>query len=372
MLSLKKKMMFSMIVTCGFVSLLWVVAELYLRTVHQDVSELSGVVPWNTESTDGLSYHWDHYHPIYGWTNHIGYDSPPSDPFHVTIDHQSLRAHSNAGHTAGSASKEIGLFGDSFVFGDEVDNDETVPFYVERLLHGSKVSNYGVHGYGVGQMALRIENETSVADLDHVMVFIGLPFDLSRDLTSLFVHPKPIFFVEDGQLKIGNQPVPREIHQPFILKYSFAANWVKRQFDGIPKEFTWQDTLDVHLAILSRIRSHLTGLQKTYSFVLITGPSWLNKKKDSQSVDKQIQWLRTEIKNAHPGAIDLIPFLEQTYGAKGASITTEHGHWSPLGNCLLAKELTNQWSSSQEGATSPIAQFDCVPGSDGADPLVQP
>jgi hypothetical protein len=343
MLSLQKKIAFSLIFTSGLICLQWAILETYLRIVHDDVSELSGVVPWTTESDGGLSYHWDKYHSLYGWRNQSNFKTNSEDSIRVTIDENGLRVHSSPAKASANPRHQLGLFGDSFVFGDEVGDDATLPAFLERWQDHSKTYNYGIHGFGVGQMALLLENESSVANLDHVMVVIGLPFDLSRDLTNLFVHPKPIFYLEDGRLQIGNTPVPQEITQPFLIRYSYVANWLKQKFDGIPKEFTWQDTLDVHLAILNRMQTFFEQTNKTYSLVLITGPSWLNQKTRSQSVSKQLTWLRTEIKKADPNVIDLIPFLKEAFQTRGQSMATPGGHWSTLGNCLLAQKLAEKW-----------------------------
>ncbi len=46
------------------------------------------------------------------------------------------------------------MFGDSCMFGEEVDDHETLAVYLEQRLSHAEVMNFGVHGYGLGQMVL--------------------------------------------------------------------------------------------------------------------------------------------------------------------------------------------------------------------------
>ena len=49
-----------------------------------------------------------------------------------------------------TSGDKIVFYGDSFTFGEGLNNDETLPYYVAQLT-GRPVKNYGFHGYGVQQ-----------------------------------------------------------------------------------------------------------------------------------------------------------------------------------------------------------------------------
>lgn len=93
------------------------------------------------------------YDATLGWVPRPGYAGRRDNAWktQVTIDADGYRE--NGGDAAGP---EILAVGDSFTFGDEVDDEDTFPAHLERLL-GRRVVNAGVFGYGLDQSVLRAE-----------------------------------------------------------------------------------------------------------------------------------------------------------------------------------------------------------------------
>ena len=144
---------FALLPTLAWVGVGAAVAEIGLRFRNESASSISGVTSWKTAQWEGLVYHWDTYHPLLGWTNLPGYRSGPEVPFEVTINSQGLRALREYSPRPPPGHRRLLIFGDSSVFGEEVDDDQTLPFHLEREVLGSEVLNFGVHGYGLGQIA---------------------------------------------------------------------------------------------------------------------------------------------------------------------------------------------------------------------------
>jgi hypothetical protein len=71
-----------------------------------------------------------------------------------TIDARGLRQ--NGAPPRLDAGAPLLLVGDSFVFGDEVDDAGTLPAHLENIL-AAPVANAGVFGYGIDQSVLRAE-----------------------------------------------------------------------------------------------------------------------------------------------------------------------------------------------------------------------
>lgn len=100
------------------------------------------------------------------------------------------------------------VYGDSFTFADDVDNDAAWP---NRLAEstGCKVLNFGVGGYGVDQAVLRHELNARFADYVALVIF---PHDIRRNLNrhrsligpgKKLLDYKPRFVQsEDGDLKL--------------------------------------------------------------------------------------------------------------------------------------------------------------------------
>ncbi|MBX3305570.1 MAG: hypothetical protein KF751_05885 [Nitrospira sp.] len=109
---------------------------------------------------------------------------------------------------------KISIIGDSFTFGDEVRYEETWGYHLDQLL-GKKIQvlNYGVPGYGLGQMLLRYEKDIARSN-PNVVILGFIDNDLFRTMT---VYPllhapswaglvsKPRFALQGGKLTIINE-----------------------------------------------------------------------------------------------------------------------------------------------------------------------
>ena len=97
--------------------------------------------------------------------------------------------------------------GDSFAFGDEVDDPDAWPAVLERL-SGQRVINGGVPGFGLDQAVLRAEHLADVYRPDTVIVGF-IPHDVLRCALSYWSgNPKPYFDIVDGTLRLRPAPAP--------------------------------------------------------------------------------------------------------------------------------------------------------------------
>ncbi len=143
----------------------------------------------------------------------------------VTIDALGLRRH-DAGVTLDDRAPLLAL-GDSFTFGDEVDDADTWPARLERRL-GQRVWNAGVFGYGLDQMVLRAEALLDAHAFAGVIVAF-IPDDLERCEFSYRFAAKPYFDVSAGGLVLRNVPVPEppeRLAAPGLLARSHLLDFV--------------------------------------------------------------------------------------------------------------------------------------------------
>jgi len=142
-----------------------------------------------------------------------------------TIDNDGLRCN---GETSPAREPAILAVGDSYTYGEEVNDAETWPAYLQQLT-GRRVLNGGVTGYGFDQAVLRAGQ---LADKYNPSVIIVsfLEDDLRRaEMRTLWWRDKPWFAIEDGQLvhKAACAPdlakLPRQLH-----------SFVGRCFDKLP------------------------------------------------------------------------------------------------------------------------------------------
>ena len=118
--------------------------------------------------------------------------------------------------TPPAAGPPILATGSSFTMGQEEDDGETWPAYLQHL-SDRKVINAGVSGYSLDQTVLRTERlVTEVKPL--VVVASFTPDDVWRDeLKIAWSRQKPYFEVADGRLELRNVPVPGQPHAPVPL-----------------------------------------------------------------------------------------------------------------------------------------------------------
>ncbi len=106
--------------------------------------------------------------------------------------------------------------GSSFTMGQEEDDDETWPAYLQAQ-SGRKVINAGVSGYSLDQTVLRTEQLAS--RLKPLLVVASFtPDDVRRnELKIAWSRQKPYFEAVDGRLELRNVPVPGRPHAPVPL-----------------------------------------------------------------------------------------------------------------------------------------------------------
>jgi hypothetical protein len=145
------------------------------------------------------------------------------------VDEAGLRSN---GRPVPAAGGRIAAVGDSFTFGDEVDDHDTWPSQLEALLE-VPVLNAGVFAYGIDQACLRAERllDTHAPD---VIVLAFISSDVERTQLSYYHRTwKPYFEYVNGALELRNVPVPRgnavSERLPALsraLGYSFLARTV--------------------------------------------------------------------------------------------------------------------------------------------------
>jgi len=99
------------------------------------------------------------------------------------------------------------LLGDSFTFGEDVEDEEAWASLLAARLPNSEILNLGVSGYGLDQILLLFEREGRRYHPD--IVVLGFFWDdVRRTRFSFFSYAKPRFALEDGGVTLTNYPVP--------------------------------------------------------------------------------------------------------------------------------------------------------------------
>jgi hypothetical protein len=98
------------------------------------------------------------------------------------------------------------VIGDSYTFGEGVNDDRTFAAGLERMVEHCEVLNLGVHGYGTDQQLLRLELDGLKYRPD--IVLLGYyEDDVPRNRLSFRDYQKPHFSLVGGRLVLDNVPI---------------------------------------------------------------------------------------------------------------------------------------------------------------------
>lgn len=129
-------------------------------------------------------------HPTLGYVPRAHFDSQDNHwGTHVSIDADGMRRNGDGPPPPGD--RVVAAVGDSFTFGDQVDDDASWPAQLEQML-GRPVKNGGVFGYSLSQIVLRGEAMLARFPVTELVVSF-IPGDLERCGFSKRYTPVPWF-----------------------------------------------------------------------------------------------------------------------------------------------------------------------------------
>jgi hypothetical protein len=289
------------------------------------------------------------YDPLLGYVPRAGAHGT-DNPWHrsVTIGSDGLRENGRAR----PAGTPVLALGDSFAFGDEVDDADTWPAQLEATL-ARPVLNGGVFGYGLDQMVLRGERllDGVARDADLVILSV-LPEDVLRCEFSYRYAWKPYFTPEHGRLELHNVPAPQPHAGPpgesllrRILRRSFLADRVFRRLDpdgwAIPDSVrVHRDGAEVARLLIDRFAERVRADRRSALLVIQWSP---------QMVAVPIEGVVAQAREREIPVLDLREALEPIVSARGIGAAFElHfepdrpsgiGHMNPRGNRIAAEAI---------------------------------
>lgn len=148
----------------------------------------------------------DKFHPVLGWTLRENVRDAKLSESTVNSNSQGVRGLREYPLAKGHATRVV-VIGDSYTFGEGVNDDQTFSADLERLLDNSEVLNLGVHGYGTDQQLLRLQID-GVKYRPDVVLLGYYEDDIARNRLSFRDYQKPHFSVVNGRLVVDDLPIP--------------------------------------------------------------------------------------------------------------------------------------------------------------------
>lgn len=194
--------------------------------IIQSTPEISSVrwkLRWKKLNiTDSITeYSIDTYDPIVGWKPKASVYNEQLGTMKVTINADGIRGSKRYSKTPSQGVIRIVIVGDSFSFGEGVKDDETYPAYLEKIIPNSEVLNLAVHGYGIDQMTLLLE-QIGYMYQPQFVIYAIIGDDIRRAGLSFRDYAKPRFELINNNLTLTNVPVPNHKEMKQILDHELA------------------------------------------------------------------------------------------------------------------------------------------------------
>lgn len=174
----------------------------------------------------------DKYHPILGWT--LKENLNKVNVYNGSVSSNSAGIRGKKEYSIEKTNKtRILTIGDSFTFGEGINDNKTFSTYLEKMYENSEVINMGVHGYGTDQQLLKLKISGLKYNPD--IVILGFYYnDIYRNELSFRDFVKPKFILKNGNLTLTNVPVisPKEYEKAFRLRTFNYLKILKDKFFG--------------------------------------------------------------------------------------------------------------------------------------------
>ena len=207
-------------------------AALNLLVVAAVLVVVEGVVSWFLVARDIVVLPWvaepyTRYDADLGWVNkpNVDLQNMFGTGAWVRTNGQSFRNASDIAPAVAPGRYRVICSGDSFTFGDGVDNDHTWCQQLAALDARIEPVNLGEGGYGADQAYLRyLRDARDLQHQVHVFAFIANDFVRMEEPTFLGFG-KPVLAIDNGELVARNIPVPSLASKyPWLIAIPRALN----------------------------------------------------------------------------------------------------------------------------------------------------
>ena len=153
-------------------------------------------------------------HPGLGWAPEV----TPENPLGLISDRK---------YAISEVENPLLFYGDSFVAGSGAARvSHRIPQLLDRMLPSNSVLNFGVGGYGIDQILLRLQSTIDMFESPLILVGI-LTDDVDRSIFGIRGGQKPYFELDSNRLALRNLPILPDVTEyvrqnpPTIRSYLF-------------------------------------------------------------------------------------------------------------------------------------------------------
>jgi lysophospholipase L1-like esterase len=301
------------------------------------------------------------YDPVLGWVHQpgqAGIFETPQFRTSVRINERGLRDRSHS-YSRQNGGQRVLVLGDSFAWGYGVEESDRFSQRLEKSMD-VEVINAGVSGYSTDQELLWYENEGIKYETDLVILQLAGNDvgDNDQQLVSN-IYYKPKFVLENGQLVLTDNPVPKTSPQGrfiyslsqhsslayFLVQRYFDLGAVYRKTKAHPENVNSSVTsispekedFRLTIALLDKIRS--IAESRKAKFMIVATDRWWN----STSGGTYKDFIRTLQVNGF-----LVLDVESMPGFDPEEMLIPNdGHWNQAGHKFVSDQMKDFIESNQ-------------------------
>ena len=194
-----------------------------------------------------------------------------------------------------SARIHINFFGCSFVFGEGLNDNETLPHFLHAIDHSISVKNFGVHGYGVHQ-ALRILESTRDTK-GSINFLLTAPWHAERSacIPAYSAGSPKYKLSDDGQLTLDGACAIQPIKDDFISLTLNHSNMYQ-----LARSFTSKESqdrqIDLYLAIIGQINKLSQARNQRFIIGFIKAENaWFNGQYSNEKIFEHLSGMGIEV-----------------------------------------------------------------------------
>jgi len=296
------------------------------------------------------------FNPNLGWLPIPGFSNENIDlprwpkNTKVSINNMGFRDNDNEDFEF-SENNRILIVGDSFAFGDQVSNNQTLPSCIEKKLK-VKTDNGGVDGYGATQSILRAKYENSKRNYSTIIWFLMFE-NFSQDLNFNSNFPT-ILKTDEKVYENKNSSIKN-----FLLKYSFVLYKLDKTFFVKPKQKDLLEETRKNISLKEVVSFTVSKFNKINKKKIIV-IAYKDKSKNSHisetlnelEIIKLIkEHLLLEISKHKIPVIDMIDSFESFSEDEKRMLWFDH--YTPKGNEIICDEIVKFINTNKFYKTEP-------------------
>jgi len=289
------------------------------------------------------------YDSRYGWSNvpgakgafqSFGFDT------NVTINDRGFRG-PLIPYERTPGKKRVEILGDSYVWGYGVNENEMFTALLPQFLNSAEVVNLGVTGYSTDQELMLYEDEGYKYNADYVvLVFCMNDVDGNTTRVQYATYEKPVFVLDNDQLRLENQPVKRSALWKrglvALTSHSYLINTMYR----VLAEAALKSKPQLQQAGTDNTFPASPGDKLTARLIHEFSRAVAQKQPNSKFLvvlveDMAPKYAHEVVNYLAPNHIDALSLGDHVDHNDRSLHLPDENHWSPSGNRLVAKTIAD-------------------------------